>query len=412
MRLTIKSFVWLLFLVSSYTNAQFDQYNYKRELNGVSNQWHKLTLADEIFGKVSPNLSDIRIFGITTKNDTIEAPYLLHVINEKTISNNIDFKIINTSHNRKGYYFTFEIPSDESINQIELDFKQKNYDWKLNLEGSQNQKEWFTVIEDYRILSINNELTDYQFSKLSFSNSKYRFFRLLIGSKEKPNLNHAKISQYEVSNGAFRIYSDKKVKISEDKQAKQTEIDIDLQLPVFVSHIKIGVKDNFDFYRPITIKYLSDSIKTEQGWKYNYDKLTSGTLSSIEGNEFKFNNIIAQKLKILIHNKDDQPLIIDEIDVKGNIHELFTRFTEPATYFLAYGNRNAGSPKYDINKFTDKIPKNLNELKLGDEQIIKKGTSSVTIPLFKNKAWLWFIMTFIILLLGWFSLKMIKKNNY
>ena len=42
--------------------------------------------------------------------------------------------------------------------------------------------------------------------------------------------------------------------------------------------------------------------------------------------------------------------------------------------------------------------------------IEKEKKASVTAPLFKNKAWLWAIMTLIILLLGWFSIKMIRQN--
>jgi len=409
MKLTVKSWTWLLLLICSYSYGQIEQYNYKRKLKGITDKWHKVVLPDEIFGKVSSNLSDIRIFGITANNDTIEAPYLLRLTTEKVSSNDVSFKTVNASHNEKGYYFTFEIPTKEPINQIKLDFKLQNFDWRLKLEGSQNQQEWFTVIEDYRILSIKNELTDFQFTKIIFPNSKYRFFRLLIASKENPDLMVAEVSQYELTDGDYRVYSVKKNK-TKDNQAKQTEIEIDLQLPVPVSHIKLGIKDAFDYYRPVTIKYLADSFKTEQGWKYSYNTLTSGTLNSLEANEFKFSSIILQKLKILIHNRDNQPLTIDTIEVKGYVHELVGRFTEPATYFLTYGNSKAGKPQYDIDRFTDKIPKTITTLKLGVEQAIDKDEISVREPLFKNKTWLWTIMTMIILLLGWFSVKMIRKN--
>ncbi|HIN40210.1 MAG TPA: DUF3999 family protein [Flavobacteriales bacterium] len=410
MKLTVKTLACILLLLGSYAYGQIDQYSFKRELNGITDQWHKLTLPDVIFGKVLHDLSDIRIFGITAGNDTIEVPYLIQLTSEEILSKEINFKIVNTSHNEKGYYFTFEIPTDEPINQIKLDFKQKNFDWILQLEGSQNQQEWFTIIEDYRILSINNELTDFQFTKISFQNSKYHFFRLLIGSKEKPNLTVAKISQNEVTDGTFRIYTIKKAKTNDHKKTKQTEIAVDLALPVSVSHIKIGIKDTFDYYRPITIKYLTDSINTEQGWKYNYRTLTSGTLNSIEENEFRINNVILRNLIVLIHNNDNQPLSIGEIEVKGYVHELVARFTEPASYFLTYGNNNARKPQYDIDRFTNKIPEEITMLDLGDEQKIDKEELSVIEPLFKNKTWLWLIMATIILLLGWFSFNMIRKN--
>ena len=181
-------------------------------------------------------------------------------------------------------------------------------------------------------------------------------------------------------------------------------------MPVPVSHLKIDVKDSFDYYRPITIKYLTDSIKTEKGWKYNYSTLTSGMLNSMEKNEFKFSSRTVQKLKIFIHNQDNQPLTIDSILVKGYLHELIARFTEQATYFMTYGNKTAARPHYDIDRFTDKVPVTLTALELGNELTIEKDETPLTEPLFKNKTWLWTIMSLIILLLGWFSVKMIRKN--
>ena len=400
----------LLFAVCSFSYGQMNKYNYKRELQGISDQWHTIILPNEIFGKISQDFTDIRIFGLTEDKDTIEAPYLLRISTEKISSKDVAFNTLNASHNDKGYYFTFEIPTKESINQIKLDFTQDNFDWRVTLEGSQDQNNWFTVVEKYRILSIKNDLTDFQFTKVVFPSSKYRFFRLLIDSQEKPELSVARITKNEITDGTFRNYRIKKINAKDNKQTKQTEIDVELQLPVRVSQIHIGVSDTFDYYRSMTIKYLADSFKTEQGWKYNYSTLTTGTLNSIEKNEFQFSSRTVQKLKIFIYNHDNPPLTIDTIQVKGYIHELVTRLTDQATYYLTYGNKRAVRPHYDIDRFTDNIPETLAPLKLGNELTIEKKEKPVAGPLFKNKTWLWTIMTIIILLLGWFTIKMIRKK--
>ncbi|HEY4788453.1 MAG TPA: DUF3999 family protein, partial [Bacteroidales bacterium] len=347
---------------SSY--GQLNQYNYKREIKGIVNQWHKIVLPDDIFSKVTPGLSDIRIYGFTANHDTIEAPYLLKQTNEDVRSREVSFKTRNVSHNAKGYYFTFEIPTRETINNINLDFKQQNFDWKLKLEGSQNQQEWFTIVDDYRILSIENAQTDFQFTKVTFPISGYHFFRVCIASKEKPDLLEAKISKQEIIDGVFTNYPVRKVKTHQDKQNKRTEIDLDLGMPVPVCFVNIGVKDSFDFYRPFTIEYLADSFKTEQGWRYNYNTLANGTLNSFEKTGIKFSSTILRKLKITIHNLDNQPLTIDSFDIKGCRYELIARFTQPAVYYLAYGNSKADHPNYDIAQFTEKIPVTLASLEL------------------------------------------------
>lgn len=193
MKLKTKISAFLLLLVGSYSYGQMEQYNYKRELQGINNTWHKVVLPEEIFEKVTTNLSDIRIYGLTTKNDTIEASYLLQLKREKIISKKVNFKVINKSHNEKGYYFTFEVKSKEAINQLKLNFNQLNFDWRIALEGSQNQQEWFTIVDDYRILSIVNSETNYQFTKVNFPSSNYHYLRLLIKNDEKPTLSSAQI---------------------------------------------------------------------------------------------------------------------------------------------------------------------------------------------------------------------------
>lgn len=410
MKLLNKSIVFILFLTSTCINGQVDQYNYQRALSGINNQWHSINLPDDIYSKVSNNLHDIRIFGYTNNGDTIEAPYLIKVKADKIKVNEIVFKTINTTRNEKGYYYTFEVPTNESINQIKLDFFQKNFDWSIKLEGSQNQQEWFTITDDYRILSIYNELTDYQFTKLSFPDSKYRYFRLLIKSKEEPNLKLVKIFLNNFEEGKYKTYPVTNINIQDEKQAKSTEINIDLSIPVSVCQLNISIKDTFDFYRPLTIQYLLDSIKTEKGWIYNYTTLTNGTLNSLETNKFSFDSRITKKLKIIIHNGDNQPLKIDDVEVKGYNYELLARFTETASYFLVYGNSNDDKPNYDIEKFTKNIPETVTPIILGVEQEINSKEITEKDPLFKNKNWLCAIMTIIIVLLGWFTLKMIRKT--
>jgi hypothetical protein len=410
MKLIIKFLACLFLFTGTFSFGQMNQYSYKRELKGISEQWHKIVLPDDIFGKTSQDLSDIRIFGITTKNDTIEAPYLLKLRTGNVTSINVPFRLINTSYNPKGYYFTFEVPGAEPVNQIKLDFKQKNFDWKVTVEGSHDQKEWFTLAGNRRILSIKNELTTFQFTTLFFPDSKYRYFRLFIDSGEKPDLTEASISQNETVEGSYRNYPIKKIDIKENKQTRETEIYVALPLPVPVSLVSIKIRNTFDYYRPMTIEYVTDSFRTDQGWSYNYSTLHSDILNSLEKSEFTFTSTTVQKLKICIQNQDNTSLSIDSIRIKGCVHELVARFTESATYYLTYGNEHASGPDYDIGRFTDKIPDSLQTLNLGPELKIERQNAEKAEPLFKNKAWLWGIMTFIVLILGWFSVKMIRRN--
>lgn len=397
-------------LLCSYSYGQMEQYSYRSELKGVSDQWHTLTLPNEIFGKVSQDLSDIRIFGITDNNDTVEAPYSIRQTTEKISFEEVPFNIVNTSYNEKGYYYTFEVPTQEAINQMKLEFENQNFDWRLKLEGSQNQQEWFTITDNYRVVSIKTQMTDFQFTDLNFDNSKYRFFRLLIRSREEPSLLSATVAKLTVKDGLYRDYRVKSIKSEESRESNQTQIEVELEMPVPIVSVDIDIADNFDYYRPIVIEALTDSFNTEKGWKYRYRDLTSATLNSIENNQFKFSSRTTQKLRVTISNENNQTLTLNSIRVKGYVNELVARFTKPATYFLTYGNSSANKPHYDIEQFLDRVPKDITPLEIGSVQKIEKIATPVVEPLFQNSRWLWVVMTVVILLLGWFSLKMIRKD--
>lgn len=409
MKMKISFLLFLFAFTNSY--AQINEFNYQREIIGITDQWHKLELPNEIVAKLSTNLEDLRIIGISEQNDTIEAPYILHLMEDVNKSTAIDFKLLNQSRDQNGYYFTFKIPTSNSINQIQLNFEQKNFDWEIQLEGSQNQQNWYTLIEDYRILSISNEHTNYQFSKLNFPNAKYPFYRIFIKSDEKPKLESANLVLKELIKGKTKNYNTKNIRTRENKKLQQTEIDIDLGSPVLISELKINSCDSFDFYRPIQIQYVSDSTKTEGGWKYSYRTLTTGTLNSIEKNKFSFQNTSAQNIKVIIKNFDNEALTIRNIEVRGSIYELMVRFSKPAKYFLCYGSQYAQKPNYDISRFTEKVPKSTSTLDLGKEEILRKKEAPKTEALFANENWLWAVMALILLILGGFTLKMIKKTD-
>lgn len=391
--------------------GQMDQYRAKRKLTEITAEWHRLILPDALFQYLRNDLTDLRIYGITENKDTVEAQYLLERREDELTTETIDFKLINQSKTSAGFYYTFELSAEIEVNEIKMNFTESNFDWRLNLEGSQDQKSWFTILEDYRILSIENELTNYRFTDLVFPRSNYRYYRILVKSKTDPGMSSASVSMNKTLIGNYRKYQVVSTRISDDKKMKQTIIDIDLKDLIPISQIKVWTSSSFDFYRPISLKYLADSVKSERGWVYTYQTLTSGILSSIENNTYSFQSTKAKKIQVVVDNGDNPELKIDSVSVYGFVHELTIRFTEDADYYLVYGNPNASQPDYDITHFQNEIPSGISELDLGEEELIEKITTPPTEPLFRNKMWLWVIMGIVIFVLGWFSLSMLKKKS-
>lgn len=409
MKLKISLTLLIFLLCFSGLYAQIENHSYKRKLSPPSNLWHEVVLPEAIFKSINTNFSDLRIIGFNSSNDTIEVPYIITNSSKEIVYKKIPFQLINASKNNNGYFWTFETPIDKIINEINLSFKNKNFDWSVQLEGSQNQNDWFTILDKYRILSIHNNQIDFNYTKIKFPKSNYKYYRVKIKSDNIPDLNKATLSLQIVEKELIHNCSVKRMKPVNTKNT--TEIDVELTNVYPISKISIAIADSLDFYRPIIIKQLKDSVKTEKGWIYNYTTLTSSIINSTEASEFHFNPTFLNKLKIIIYNNNNAPLTIDTVTTKGFVYKLVARFSDLSSdYFLYYGNTSSTAPSYDIVNFKDKIPTGITQLKLSEEEKIIHEKEQVKQPIFSNDGWLWGILILLILFLSWASLKMLKSK--
>jgi hypothetical protein len=409
LKLKIKIFALLMFGAVGL-QAQTNPYRYKREVKGVNTTWHSLAIPNEVFKNAQSGLADLRIFGVKGK-DTIEVPYILEESADQVTDRETPFNIINQTSNANGFFYTFQASAAASINQIKLSFKEENFDWKVKLEGSNDNKEWFTVLNNYRILSIKNSNTDYQFTQLDFPTAKYSYFRLAIKANEQPQLNAVKILKTDTLKGVYKDIAYKSYQLLNDAKNKQTIIEVALASPTPLSYLKINTQSDFDFYRAFKIEYAIDSFKTDKGVQYNYVPLFDGTISSLETPEFNFTSTFVNRLKITIENNDNKPLRLNSIALKGPVYELIGRFDDATlNYALYYGNKEANAPVYELKNFENKIPMEIAPLSVGAEHINPAFTlEKVTTPLFENKFWLWGLIGIIIALLGFFSYKMLRN---
>jgi hypothetical protein len=399
----------LFVLLFAQAKAQHGDYAYQRELEGITEEWHEVPLPDLLFGKLRTDLADLRIIGVQPGGDTLEAPYLLRRQEREWVQKEVRVTLLNQSSSKGVHYYTFQLPDSRVANQLQLQFSRDNFDWLATLEGSHNQRQWYLLAENQRILSLKNEQTSYRFTSLRFPKTNYPYLRLSIRSAESPLLLAATLTEQDTLPGKYRELAPSHFEIVQHKKEKQTELLLSLPQAVPVSAIRLQLADAMDYYRPLRIQYLADSVQTPRGWHHQYRTLTTATLSSLEESFFHFPTTIAKSFRIIIDNFDNAPLAIGQATLSSPEWVLAARFSQPARYYLLYGNASARPPVYDLSWFKDKIPPSLTALQPGEEQRLQTG-KALAEPLFKNKFWLWGAMGVIMLLLGGFTLQMLKKG--
>ena len=281
-----RSSLLVLILLPCLVFGQMENYHYKRKIDGITKQWHQIVLPDDIFSRLNYNMTDMRIYGISG-SDTVEAPYLLRVNKEKLQKTEVPFKILNQVRRGDRQFLTLRIPGKESINNILLDFAAANFDFLVKIEGSDDNSEWYEISNNNRVLSIKNGRTDYSFTDLDFYESQYEYYRLSFSADRSIKLQSATTFLLKKKGGANNQH-ETQYYAREDKKGKNTVIDVTLNKTLPVYKLRIKAADTFDYYRPLQIEYIADSTKFGEEVVYQYQHLFSGTLSSLESNQFSF----------------------------------------------------------------------------------------------------------------------------
>ena len=398
----------VIVLLAVSGKAQISNFAYKRQFTPAASGWQQIDLPDSLFSKLNRQLTDLRVYGLSPTGDTIEAPYLLVQRKPKPYEGQLSVRMLNKSKRNGQTYRSFMLREPAIIDRIELEIDAENYDWRLQLEGSQNQTEWFTILHNYRVVGFHNPISSYSFSTLLFPPSKYKYYRLAMPSASDANFRQAALIAQVADSGRFRNYP---VNLAQEnlKDAKQSLIKLRTRLAVPVSQISLHVLDTIDYVRSVQISYLTDSAFAANKWHYHYAEIYNGPLSSFEPQKFYFSTRIASEWQIRIDNHDDQPLHITAAELSGPVYEMQVRLpTDSAQWALYYGSNHMSAPNYDLQYFAHKIPNHMPPVQLQTEQQLQAPPAAKPEP---SRWWLWAAMGSIMLLLVVFSLRMLRSET-
>jgi hypothetical protein len=403
------TFAFILFVIHfTVSLAQTPGFEYRRELPSVQTEdWYAITLPAEIFRRLNPDYSDLRLYQLNDK-DTMEIPYLLKVRNDDVSEGVVSLPVLNKSTKDGKLFLTFQLNKNQLANYLDLDFEEKNFNGYAKLEGSNDQKEWFELVSKQRILSIQNPDVDFKALTLNFPVANYKFLRVAITSDKRLTFASATFRSKEVKAGSFNEIQPS-MQIVEEKKNKQTVIAIGFRDFQPVSKLSLLIDQPGDYYRSFSMEVLRDSSQApNQKWMYYYNPVTEGYLTSVEGNTFEFPVVAAKKIRITIFNADNAPLKIKGITAFGPQVQLVAQI-KPGNNFLFYGNPVAYTPSYDLVHFENQVPDSLSMIQLEQEEKLTPEKEKIS-PLLENKLWLWVAMAAVIALLGFGTLRMISKK--
>lgn len=379
------------------------------QLKNIEKGWNQLELDDELLSKMSTINTFIKVNLVNTANDTLEVPYVIVNTNKVDSVARIPVEIIKKATKDDRKYYTLVADSTQILSNLEFSFNWRSQLGRITLEGSNNRKEWFTISDS---LILGEKRNNYQkiSSKIIYKlDSIYKFYRLSTDDT-KSELKNVIYENVYSANPTYKKISVKSLKHRTDKEKKKTIYKFSLIKRLPIHYITIDIQSKREYKRTANLFALLDSTKTNEGYKYKYKLIETFVLNSADSTNYAFSYPDHfQHYKLEIENGTEPPLKIGRLTVYRQEYILKARFDKEGEGFIQIANTGI-FPIYDIDKLKARIPREMNEMKIG-KKIEVEIAKEEEVPANTNQIWLMVVMMSVVFIVAFLSIKLSKRKK-
>jgi hypothetical protein len=371
--------------------------------------FHTILVSPLIRAHVNVDFSDIRLFD----DKNAEIPYLKR--NETPISYKQLFKeyriISNTFKKGCCTELIIENKNKRKINNISLLINNSDVQKKFKLSGSDDQKNWYVIKDNYLFHSIFSDTEIAEIKLMNFPLSDYAFFKIEIDDSASASLKINKAGYYdtEAEEGKYSEIPVFKLTHFVSKKDKKTYVRVLLNEQYYLDKLELKIEGPTYYLRNASIsKRLGDpAVKWDDN--SSYESIQTFELASNNPNIIDVSGLIADEFYIIIENDDNQPLHISSLQIFQLNSYLTAHLEKGKHYTLKFGDKNLSAPVYDLKYFENSIPETVPVLKTGEIISMIKDEVKVQKQWLSNKAILWTVIGIVIVFMTILSLKMIRE---
>ena len=318
---------------------------------------HKMVLPIAIRSISNDDLSDFRILD-SKKN---EVPYFVNKnVDPVSDSDYKEYKIVSTSEIPKKQSALIFENLDKTINQVTLSIANYDGEKTFTLSGSNNQKEWFGILNNGYLSDLNAANATYVSKTIDFPLTNYKYIKIDLDDKKSLPIRIISIGGFNLKTKAtsFLAAEYSKKTITELKSEKKTLLHFEFDNATHIDQIKFQISNPKLFKRYAKIyKIETQNVKHKIETYKNY--IANFQLSSDSKNIFTLTEIKEKDFYIEIDNHDNQPLTIDNVQFFQHPVFIIADLKTNENYTIKTGNPNATLPVYDIENFKNTISNNL-----------------------------------------------------
>ncbi|HSN47613.1 MAG TPA: hypothetical protein VLR29_02525 [Flavobacterium sp.] len=394
-------------------NGLFAQQNTTAKIRSVNeNGLHKIFLPAEIRSYSKEDLGDFRIYD--AKNN--EVPYFVIPATSQAKSNSFsEFKLI-SKNVLPGKKTTIVIETPKtSINEIVLSIANSVVTKYYDISGSNDQKEWFGMINNAELFNLQSVKGLSVFKTLELPLSSYRYLKIEFDDKKTLPINVLKVGVFanKIINNNVQEIHPKSSTITQYPSQKKTRIRVLFDNKQIVNQIVFNISSPRLYKRNARV-YLNKIREIKHRTETYQKTISTFELNSDLKKPVNINQLFEKEFTIEIENQDNQPLSFSEIKFFQNQVSIIADLKAGEKYGIKTGNPKAAAPKYDLENFKSKMADNLPKTTIYK---IKRQNSN-TISVEKKSIWqqTWFMWLCIGLggiAILFYTVKLVKdmKNN-
>ena len=305
-----------------------------------------LHLPDEVVSQCRSGLPDLRIY-----SSDGEIPYALLTDQDLMLPARARADLLNQGIDAQGnLVFELQVPADKWVRQIQFLSQDRNFIRQVQVAGSRNGMDWVTLAADRTIFDLTAE-------------HKTRRSEVSLG---QTNFTHLRITVLGNGKGTFRLDGVELEYIPQTSAAVRTKdrphewrltsgkdgVD-EYMIDLLQAHLPVRevefVTDAENFNRTVEV-YVSDNnadwkwAARSEIYSYRLDKLTASQRIVKFRTDLRY-------LKLIVHNKDNQPLPVRELKVRGGNPAMVFPVQGDSSLYLYWNNSQVQAPVYDLAKF-------------------------------------------------------------
>ncbi|MFC4162212.1 hypothetical protein ACFOWU_01000 [Epilithonimonas zeae] len=392
-------------LIASFSLAQ----TYQGKINKVSeNGLHQILLTPEVRSASQNNIDFLRIFD--SKNN--EVPYVFYE-GKSSNSSSKNFTIISKSA-VPNVATSIIISNENALNIDHLTLKIANTDVekKYNISGSNDQKEWFGLVINQKVIGLNDAGENFVERDFTFPLNNYKFLKFdFIDKNSLPiNILEASLEENHSINQSKTELQNFTQKIETNKKLKQTRITITFPNSQVIDGISFEISSPSYYLRDARI--LINKTRVYKKSTENYvENISAFQLNSKSKNRFDVQSFFAKEFIIEIDNQDNPALEIKKTNLFQSPVSILTDLKPNENYTLKIDS-TWSAPQYDLANsgidFNQNYPvttiSNLEKLEQAKSKEAEKNFWQT--PLF-----MWICIVLAVAIIGYFAVGLVKDIN-